>query len=110
VRYHEEELIDRELEALASHSQIAKEVKESLRRMKDGEAGPDMAEMARDLMEGRIRLRDLATTSVYSGPMVAGIERYKQWESELTPEQRQALQDQVRKRFSADLRDRRGFE
>ncbi|GIE86570.1 hypothetical protein Are01nite_30500 [Actinoplanes regularis] len=110
VRDRGEEPIDRELEAMAGHARVAQAVKESLRRMKNGEAGPDMAEMARDLLDGRIRLRDLATTSVYSAPMIEGIERYRQWESELTPEQRKDLEAQVRERFGVDVRDPRDSE
>ncbi|GAA2679612.1 hypothetical protein [Actinoplanes palleronii] len=104
----DEEPIDRELEAMAGSAAMAREVKAALARMKNGEAGPEMAEMASDLLEGRIHLRDLAATSVYSGPMLEGIERYKQWESELTPEQREALTSEVRDKFGAnpsDLRD-----
>ncbi len=89
----DEQPIDRELTAMTSRPRIVRAVKESLRRMANGDAGPAMAEMARDLLTGRIRLHDLAATSVYSGPMLDGIERYQRWESELTPEHRQALRE-----------------
>ncbi|TDO39533.1 hypothetical protein C8E87_3224 [Paractinoplanes brasiliensis] len=92
---------------MAGRSGIAEEVKESLRRMKDGSAGPEMAEVARDLLEGRIRLRDLSMTDVYSGPLMDAIDRYKRWESELTPEQRDALAEQVRERFGVDVNELR---
>jgi hypothetical protein len=104
VRDREEQPIDRELEAMAGCAVLVREVKAALARMKNGEAGPDMAEMARDLLEGRISLRDLATTSVYSGPMMEGVERYKLWESELTPEQRETFEGEVRDKFGARQR------
>ncbi|HET6480888.1 MAG TPA: hypothetical protein VFG35_12750 [Actinoplanes sp.] len=97
MRDRGEESIGRELEALSGRPEIASQVKESLRRMRDGEAGPEMAEMSRDLLEGRIRLRDLATTEVYADGLTAGVERYRRWESELTPEDRQKLDEEVQK-------------
>ncbi|BCY11615.1 hypothetical protein [Actinoplanes sp. L3-i22] len=85
---------------------VVREVKEALARMTGGAAGPSMAEMARDLLAGRIRLRDLATSSVYADPMAEGVERYLRWAAELTPEQSAALEDQVRDRFGVNLEDR----
>ena len=95
-----EEAINRDLEAMASRPDIARQVKESLQRMRTGEAGPEMAEMARDLLEGRIRLRDLATTEVYSEGLRSGVERYRRWESELTPDDRQRRNEHLQ-----ELRD-----
>ncbi|GAA4602390.1 hypothetical protein BJY16_004232 [Actinoplanes octamycinicus] len=102
-----EDPIDRELEAMAGSAALAREVKDALGRMRGGAAGPELAEMAEDLLAGRVRLRDLATTSVYAGPLMTGVERYRQWEAELTPEQRETFGAQIRARFGADLSDHR---
>lgn len=78
-------------------------MRESLERLRAGHAGPVMAEMARDLIDGRISLRDVSRTSVYSEGLIEGVQAYKQWEARLDDDDRQQLHDAVRETYGRDL-------
>jgi len=84
-----DERLDRELEQMASSSAVARAVKQALNRLRNGTAGPDLAEMARDVLDGRTDLRTIGQSSAYSGQMTEAIGRFQQWQSELTPEERE---------------------
>ncbi|TWG23600.1 hypothetical protein FHX34_102149 [Actinoplanes teichomyceticus] len=53
---------------------VSRVVKESLDRLRSGLAGPEIAEMARDLLAGRIELRGLADSPIYGDALYEGIE------------------------------------
>ncbi|MDI6098179.1 hypothetical protein QLQ12_06125 [Actinoplanes sp. NEAU-A12] len=95
--------LDREIEAMVRNPRVAKAVKESLERLKAGHAGPEMAEMASGVLDGSIKLRDLAKSSVYSEGFLVGLERYKQWEATLSSDERQRLQDEAESLYGRDL-------
>lgn len=82
---------------------LVKAVRESLERIRAGYAGPVMAEMARDLIEGRISLRDVSRTSVYSEGLIEGVQAYKKWEAQLDADGRQQLHQAVRETYGRDL-------
>jgi hypothetical protein len=81
--------LDHAIEQTVGTPQLAQAIKQSLQRLKDGAAGPDLAEMARELLNGRSDVRTIANCSAYAGPILQGIEQYRRWESSLTPEERQ---------------------
>ncbi|MEU4156466.1 hypothetical protein [Actinoplanes sp. NPDC026670] len=95
--------LDREIERMAGDPRLVKAVRDSLERLRAGRAGPVMAEMARDLIEGRINLRDVGGSSVYSQGLIEGVQAYKKWESELDDEGRRQLRDAVRETYGRDL-------
>lgn len=81
--------LDRDLEQTAGTPQLARAVRKSLQQLKGGAAGPDLAEMARELLNGGTDLRSLARSSAYANPISQGIEQYNRWEAGLTPDERQ---------------------
>lgn len=83
--------LERDLERMSGDPRIARAVKDSLRQLKDGAAGPELADLARDLLEGRTDLHSVASSSAYSAPLTAAVSTYETWYSELTPEQHQQL-------------------
>jgi hypothetical protein len=88
--------LDHEIESMIRNPRIAGVVKESPARLGNGHAGPEMAEMARGVMDGSIRLRDVARSSVYSEGFLAGFERYKRWEAEQDPVELRRMVEQTR--------------
>ncbi len=91
--------LERDIELTASSPKVARVVKDSLERLKNGDGGPEMQEIARDLLEGRISLRDLTRTSVYSQVFTEQIQRHKGWQANLTDEQREQLEREVREMY-----------
>ncbi|GAA5188209.1 hypothetical protein GCM10023322_38330 [Rugosimonospora acidiphila] len=83
--------LDRDLEEMIGTPQLADAVKRSLQRLKGGAAGPELAEMARELLSGGTDLRSVARTSAYADPISQGIQQYKRWEADLSPDERQRL-------------------
>lgn len=61
--------VDAGLRAIARDPGLALSVKRSLGRMADGAAGPELQEMARDVLAGRIGLREAASSSAYSAAL-----------------------------------------
>jgi hypothetical protein len=90
--------LDRDLEQMAGSPQLAKAIKQNLHRLSKGAAGSDLAEMARDVLEGRTDLRTIARSSAYAGQITEGITKFNRWQSELTPEERDKLLEETRAR------------
>jgi hypothetical protein len=102
--------LDRDLERMAGSPDIAKAIKESLRRLSRGAAGSDLAEMAREVLEGRTDLRTVARSSAYADRITEGIGEFNRWQSELTPEERDQFLDDARERLHGRAGDGDGDE
>jgi hypothetical protein len=94
--------LDDDLVTMAGDAKLAKAVRESLEKLRDGSAGSDLAEMARDLLDGRIDLRTVAGSSAYAGDLTQGIGKFKTWESELSAEERATFEKDARKAIYGD--------
>lgn len=92
--------IDDELHRMAPNSQVARAIKDSLERLSKGAAGTDLAEMARELLEGRTSLREVGRSSAYAGQFTEAAERYRKWFADLSPEQRDELERTTRQQIS----------
>jgi hypothetical protein len=94
--------LDRDLEQMAGSPQLAKAIKQNLQRLSNGAAGPDLAEMAREVLEGRTDLRTIARSSAYASQLTASINEFDRWQSELTQEERNALVENARASIYGD--------
>lgn len=70
---------------------MTRQLKASLQKLRDGVGGPALAEIAREVLEGRTTLRDVARSSAYANEMSAVMARLQQWNADLTDEQREQL-------------------
>ncbi|GLW33605.1 hypothetical protein [Actinoplanes regularis] len=93
------ENLEHQIETTVSSPKAARAVKDSLERLRRGDGGAEFQEIARDLLEGRITLRDLTRSSVYSGVFLEQLRRYKDWEANLTQEQRKDFEREVREAY-----------
>lgn len=91
--------VDRDLEQMAGNPRLARAVKESLERLRSGAAGPDMAEMAKDVLDGRTDLRSVGRSSAYAGHIRDGIDKFNRWQADLSPEEREELDRKIREEF-----------
>nr|WP_296076098.1 hypothetical protein [uncultured Actinoplanes sp.] len=80
--------LDGELERIAGNRKTAAQVRRALERLREGAAGPDLAEMARDVLDGRISLRDVARSSAYAVPLADAMHRFTRWQAGLSDEER----------------------
>lgn len=72
--------LDAELFDLAGRDpQRAELLRRSLQRLQEGAGGPELQEMARDVLAGRIGLRVAAAYDCYQPALRAEFERYRQW-------------------------------
>src|SRR4051812_43842027 len=83
--------LDNDLEQMTGSRGLGKQVKENLRRLADAAAGPELAEMARDVLDGRADLRTLGQSSGYATHLIAAIGRYQQWQASLSAHERDQL-------------------
>lgn len=71
---------DAELRDIAGGDpQRAELLRRSLERLQNGAAGPALQEMARDVLAGRIGLRDATGYAYYQEALTAEATRYQQW-------------------------------
>lgn len=75
---------------------VADHIRDSLRRLADGAAGSELAEMARDVLGGRTDLSTVARTSAYADAMSDAITRFQRWREALTPEEHDQLIEETR--------------
>jgi hypothetical protein len=94
-----DEALDRDLEQMTGSPVLAKHLKQSLRRLVDGAAGPRLAEVAREALDGRTALRDMAKSSAYADYFTDAIAGFHRWQAELTPAEREQYLDEVRQRL-----------
>ncbi|WP_328851213.1 hypothetical protein OG994_25570 [Micromonospora globbae] len=70
---------------------LAKLLHASLTRLRDGVAGNDLQEMARDILAGHADLHQIAATDAYGGELLDRYHRFRDWERNLDPEERQRI-------------------
>jgi hypothetical protein len=87
--------VDTALEEMSGDPAIARVVKASLQRLSAGAAGPELAEFARDVLDGRIDVRTAAHSEVYGMVLGDALSRFRQWQDELTDQQRQQVVSDV---------------
>jgi hypothetical protein len=94
-----DEAIDRQLGEMVSNPRVAAAIKDHLVRLSRGAGGPELAEMARDLLDGRTSLREVARSQAYAGQFTEATGRFQRWFSELTPEEREDLSRKAREEY-----------
>jgi hypothetical protein len=88
--------IDEDLLRIAGNPKVADAVKESLRQLSKGTAGKDLAEMAKELLAGRTTLREIGQSEAYATHLNTAMAKFQQWQSALTPEERNELEQRTR--------------
>ena len=97
-----EDPLDRELEQITGNKKMAAELRQNLEKLKGGAAGPDLAEMARDVLAGRVTLRDVTRTSAYAAPLTDAMNRFHDHQAKLSDEEKAELLKQAEDRFTDD--------
>jgi hypothetical protein len=87
----DENRLDQELDRMAGSPALARAVKKQILALRDGVAGPQLAEMARDLLDGRIGLRAIASSDAYGQPLTEATSKYRDWYENLDESQRDSL-------------------
>jgi hypothetical protein len=80
---------------------LTRQLKASLQRLANGLGGPVLAEMARDVLDGRISLRDVTRSYAYADAMATVMDGYRKWHVQLSDRERQQLFENT----EAELRD-----
>ncbi|MCZ7439990.1 hypothetical protein O7598_26555 [Micromonospora sp. WMMC241] len=83
------------LDLAEGSSGLAKILYASLERLRDGAAGADLQEMARDVLAGHTDLRQIAATDAYGPMLLDQFHRFKEWEKSLDPDERRRLADEA---------------
>lgn len=86
-----DERLNSELEQMAGNPKLARAIKDALTKLSKGAGGADLAEMARDVLDGHTDLRTVGQSSAYSHQMTEAIGQFQQWQAELAPEEREEL-------------------
>ena len=97
-----EDPVDLELEQITGNKKMAAELRQNLEKLKGGAAGPDLAEMARDVLAGRITLRDVTRSAAYATPLTAAMDRFHDHQTQLSEQEKDDLRRQAEERFADD--------
>ena len=87
----DEDRLDQQLARTAGSPALARAVKKQIQALRDGVAGPQLAEMARDLLDGRIELRTISSSDAYAQPLTEATSKYQAWYENLDETQRTDL-------------------
>jgi len=79
--------VDRDLDDVTGNPAVTRHLKAKLQRLRGGAAGPELAEMARDVLAGKLRLRDVTRSSAFAGVMTNAVIRLSEWNASLTEEE-----------------------
>jgi hypothetical protein len=82
---------------------MAKLLHESLKKLEQGAGGPDMQEMAADVLAGRIGLREAANSSAYAEAFRESMTRLQSWMEEVGPEEVDRMAAEAAQ-YAAELR------
>jgi hypothetical protein len=77
------------LEQMSGNPATARAIRTALERLKTGAAGKDLAEMARDILDGRLHPRETGRSDAYSIPLLDAVTQFHQWQDDLTEDERQ---------------------
>lgn len=94
--------LDDEFARMAGGRKLGQELRRNLERLRGGAAGPDLAEMARDILDGRITVREVARSNAYAVPLGEAMDRYRDALDKLSDEERQQQAAEAEKRFRDD--------
>jgi hypothetical protein len=75
---------------------LARLLRDSLERLRDGAAGPILQEMARDVLGGNLDLRQAVTLDQYGQALQQHVRQYVEWSEHADPDQLRALAEQAR--------------
>jgi len=73
---------------MAGSPALARAAKKCLDQLSHGTAGPELAELARDVLAGRIGLRTATRSSAYAVPLTEAIDSFRRWDESLTRQER----------------------
>jgi hypothetical protein len=86
-----DDALTRDLERILGNPELVKRAKESIGRLRDGAGGDHLAEMARDLLDGRTTIREIGRSSAYAAPLSEQFTKYNEWFNGLKPEEQESL-------------------
>ncbi len=78
---------------------LAVYVQERLKELACGSGGPTAKEIARDVLSGRVDLREAVLSDTYASEMRKNMVRFAHWYSDLTPEERRRVIADTRKQL-----------
>jgi len=86
-----EDQVSHDLDQMTGDPALTEQLKASLERLRDGAAGPVLAEMAAEILDGRTTLREVARSSAYETEMTNVMAGFQQWNASLSNEEREQL-------------------
>jgi hypothetical protein len=90
-----DDALTRDLERILGSPELVKRAQESIGRLREGASGDHLAEMARDLLDGRTSIREIGQSSVYAAPLSEQFTKYNEWFNGLKPEERERLMSEA---------------
>jgi hypothetical protein len=78
---------------------LARVVQRSLQRLATGAAGDALREMAKDVLDGRVSLRDAVTAEAYAGALSERLVPFSQQYDQMPPAERERGATTIQKRL-----------
>ncbi len=84
------------LERMAGSPTLARVIEDSLNRLADGVAGPELAELAKETLAGRITLGSAGRSDTYGRFLTQAVKDFNSWYKQLTEDERQRVVEEAR--------------
>jgi hypothetical protein len=85
----DDDQVEQELQDFAGSRPLADELKRNLEKLRD-QGEPPLAEMARNILEGRMTLREVTRSTAFAGPLSEAMDRYREYDAQLNEPARAA--------------------
>jgi hypothetical protein len=105
---HPEQAADPDLRDVGHDPGRTRMLRTSLRVLAEGEAGPELQEMARDVLSGRVSLREALMSSAYSGALRRQAEQGMRQLNAMPAEEREALLESGREALARMAQEETG--
>jgi len=92
--------VDHELQQLAGSPKLAEELKRNLQKLSDHGGDSPLAAMARDVLDGRLGLREVARSSAFAIPLADAMDRFHDYDAQLSQQERARLIKEAEKRLA----------
>jgi hypothetical protein len=96
----DDDQVERELREVAGSRGLAGELRRNLEKLRDHGGDSPLAGMAREILEGRMTLREVTRSTAFAIPLSEAMDRFREYDARLTEEERAELVKDAEERLA----------
>jgi hypothetical protein len=92
--------VEAELREFAGDRTLADDLKRNLEKLRDHGGDSPLAEMARDILDGRMTLREVTRSTAFAAPLSEAMDRFREYDAQLSEQERARLLNEAEERLA----------